>query len=135
MAQELGPLRERFRRASLAWHHLLGFDEPSPTSVSVRHKRHPSSVDHARRDRWLTFRTIDPLLLLRQVYGPEASFRAGQQESLRYILHDKSPLLVVLPTGAGKSLLFILPATYEGSGVSIIIVPLLALQEDFVRRY
>jgi superfamily II DNA helicase RecQ len=38
-----------------------------------------------------------------------------------------SPILAIMPTGSGKSLLFILPASYEFSGTTIVVMPLLAL--------
>ncbi|RPB08129.1 P-loop containing nucleoside triphosphate hydrolase protein, partial [Morchella conica CCBAS932] len=43
-----------------------------------------------------------------------------------------SPLLVVLPTGGGKSILFEGPA--KKGGVSIVIVPLIALRADLNKR-
>ncbi|KAH0265929.1 hypothetical protein KCU91_g11112, partial [Aureobasidium melanogenum] len=39
-----------------------------------------------------------------------------------------------MPTGSGKSMSFILPASYEFSGTTIVVVPLLALQEDMLSR-
>ena len=44
-------------------------------------------------------------------------------------------LIVVLPTGAGKSVLFLLPAVPPlDTGVSVVIVPFVALIGDLVRR-
>jgi superfamily II DNA helicase RecQ len=40
----------------------------------------------------------------------------------------------VLPTSAGKSILFILPAVIENTGISIIVVPFVALMDDLVIR-
>lgn len=45
-----------------------------------------------------------------------------------------SPILAVMPTGSGKSLSFILPASYEFSGTTVVVVPLLALQQDMLSR-
>lgn len=39
-----------------------------------------------------------------------------------------------MPTGAGKSILFMLPAFVGVGGVSIVVVPLLALRIDLVTR-
>ena len=39
-----------------------------------------------------------------------------------------------MPTGSGNSLSFILPASYEFSGTTIVVVPLLALQLDIHSR-
>jgi superfamily II DNA helicase RecQ len=40
-----------------------------------------------------------------------------------------------MPTGSGKSLTFMLLAYYSPGGVTIVIVPLTALEGDMVRRY
>jgi superfamily II DNA helicase RecQ len=40
----------------------------------------------------------------------------------------------VLPTGAGKSILFILPAVIQDTGTSIVVVPFIALMDDLVAR-
>ncbi|THW31342.1 hypothetical protein D6C81_07246 [Aureobasidium pullulans] len=39
-----------------------------------------------------------------------------------------------MPTSSGKSLSFILPASYEFSGTTLVVTPLLALQQDMLRR-
>lgn len=43
-------------------------------------------------------------------------------------------VVVILPTGAGKSLLFMLPCTLPDAGVTILIVPLVSLHRDILRR-
>jgi superfamily II DNA helicase RecQ len=50
------------------------------------------------------------------------------------VLDKQTPLVVVLPTGVGKSLLFMLPSLFEGAGVTVVIVPYRALVEDLLRR-
>lgn len=63
-----------------------------------------------------------------------------QQEALMAVVRGVSPLIVVLPTGAGKSLLFMAPAltdTPDGwgrLGVTILIVPSRALIQDTIVR-
>jgi len=47
---------------------------------------------------------------------------------------DSSPLRVVLGTGTGKGLLAQLPALVNPTETAILIVPLVALREDFIRR-
>ena len=50
------------------------------------------------------------------------------------VLEKQTPLIVVLPTGGGKSLLFTLPACVEEPGVTVVVVPYRALIEDLVER-
>ncbi|EOA84448.1 uncharacterized protein SETTUDRAFT_57081, partial [Exserohilum turcica Et28A] len=71
---------------------------------------------------------------LQQVLGKQdVGFRSIEQEQALYAVLDKqTPLVVVLPTGGGKSLLFTLPACIEESGVTVVVVPYRALIEDLV---
>jgi superfamily II DNA helicase RecQ len=43
-------------------------------------------------------------------------------------------VVAILPTGAGKSLLFMLPCTLPGAGITILVVPLVSLYVDMLRR-
>jgi superfamily II DNA helicase RecQ len=62
-------------------------------------------------------------------------FRSIEQEQALYAVLDKqTPLVVVLPMGGGKSLLFALPALIKGTGVTVVIVPYKALIVDLVGR-
>ena len=64
---------------------------------------------------------------LRDRFGHE-SFRPGQEEAIRGILAGRDAL-VVLPTGAGKSLMYQLPAVLQ-RGLTVVISPLSALMKD-----
>jgi superfamily II DNA helicase RecQ len=65
--------------------------------------------------------------LLRSVFG-FARFRANQEEVCRAAIEGRD-LLLVMPTGAGKSLCYQLPAIARG-GTALVISPLIALMED-----
>jgi RecQ family ATP-dependent DNA helicase len=65
--------------------------------------------------------------LLRSVFG-FAGFRAGQEAVCRAAI-DGRDLLLVMPTGAGKSLCYQLPSIARG-GTALVISPLIALMED-----
>jgi len=66
---------------------------------------------------------------LREIFGHE-TLRPGQAEATQAVL-DGHDVLLVLPTGAGKSLAYQLPAVLV-DGPTIVISPLLALQRDQV---
>lgn len=62
-------------------------------------------------------------------------YKSPQQgEALRAVLRCQSPLIVVLPTGGGKSLLFMLPAILEPYGTTVVIVPFISLAQDLLNR-
>jgi len=67
--------------------------------------------------------------LLRQRFG-HATFRAGQRPVVDHIVSGEDAL-VVMPTGAGKSLCYQLPALALG-GTTLVVSPLLALMKDQV---
>jgi superfamily II DNA helicase RecQ len=50
------------------------------------------------------------------------------------IMLGKEQVVTVLPTGAGKSLLFMLPCMLPDAQVTILIVPLVSLRGDLLRR-
>ncbi|MBB3771751.1 ATP-dependent DNA helicase RecQ [Angulomicrobium tetraedrale] len=66
---------------------------------------------------------------LAEVFGFDR-FRPGQQDVVDAVLAGV-PTLAVMPTGAGKSLCYQLPALVFG-GLSIVISPLIALMDDQV---
>ncbi len=67
------------------------------------------------------------LAILRERFGHDA-FQAGQWEPIRAVL-EKRDALVVMPTGAGKSLIYQLPALML-PGLTIVVSPLIALMKD-----
>jgi ATP-dependent DNA helicase RecQ len=69
--------------------------------------------------------------LLQSVFG-FARFRANQEAVCRAAI-DGHDLLLVMPTGAGKSLCYQLPAIALG-GTALVISPLIALMEDQVAK-
>jgi ATP-dependent DNA helicase RecQ len=66
---------------------------------------------------------------LGKVFGFE-NFRPGQQAPIKALLDGKN-IFCVMPTGAGKSLIFQIPALV-GSGLTIVVSPLIALMQDQV---
>lgn len=62
------------------------------------------------------------------------TLRSVQSEGLQAIQRGDSKIVVVMPTGAGKSMLFMLPAFIGVGGVTIVIVPFLPLRREMERR-
>ena len=76
---------------------------------------------------------IDPRSVLREVYG-YAEFRTGQADAITAVL-DGRDAVVLLPTSAGKSICYQLPAialARAGRGTTIVVSPLIALMVDQV---
>ena len=73
--------------------------------------------------------TPSPLAILQDVFG-HPGFRPGQAEVIGAIL-DNRHVLAVMPTGAGKSLCFQVPALVRG-GLTVVVSPLVALMQDQV---
>lgn len=64
-----------------------------------------------------------------------STFKSSEQmEGILAVLKEEPLLSVVLPTGGGKSLLFMLPAAIEKEGVTVVIVPFISLVNDLIDR-
>ena len=143
---------EAFRPLSTMWHRFLGLDgkqEEAQTSDatylarSAATKRGRSGYDGAhlcrggvaapvqRDEKQTAIRKA-----MQQVLGQQdVGFRSVEQEqALQAVLEGQTPLVVVLPTGGGKSLLFSVPACMDDAGVTVVVVPFRALITDLVSR-
>jgi ATP-dependent DNA helicase RecQ len=75
----------------------------------------------------------EPRAVLREVYGHE-EFRVGQADAIDAVLRGRDAV-VLLPTSAGKSICYQVPAialAREGRGTTLVISPLIALMVDQV---
>lgn len=70
---------------------------------------------------------MNPEKVLKKVYGYD-EFRPGQKQVIDLVL-KKQNVLAVMPTGAGKSLCYQVPALMN-SGVTLVISPLISLMKD-----
>jgi superfamily II DNA helicase RecQ len=83
--------------------------------------------------RWKMMRLVDVDGELKKLLGEQATFRSVQKPAIQAIMQHKSPVVAIMGTGAGKSVLFMLPASVS-SGVTIVVVPLVALRFDMKER-
>jgi ATP-dependent DNA helicase RecQ len=77
----------------------------------------------------LSPKNLMPHEVLRDVFGFEA-FRPGQEDIIQ-TLSNGEHVLAVMPTGAGKSLCYQVPALARG-GLAIVVSPLVALMQNQV---
>jgi ATP-dependent DNA helicase RecQ len=126
-AGTLGELRGAFKRAPEAF---------SPATVSLlRDVGQALSAANSAAPRQLPLRRAPappgppPLEVLRDVFG-YPSFRAGQLEIIEALLAGRD-CVGIMPTGAGKSLTYQIPARVLG-GTTLVVSPLIALMKDQV---
>ena len=73
--------------------------------------------------------------VIREMY--EASFKwrsEKQEEVVKTVVESVNSLIVMLPTSAGKSLTFMLPATFDDAGTTVVITPMRALANNLLKR-
>src|ERR1700712_1858487 len=132
--------REMFRLSSTDWHKFLGFvssDDGGAESALGQAKRSPWEIEAEQgrtERRWqLQQARMEPQL--QQLLGTEsAQFRGVQAAATQAIQQGQSPVIAVMPTGSGKSMLFMLPAWIAPRGTTVVVVPLIALRGDLQQR-
>lgn len=155
---------ETFRPLSEAWHGFLGLSSdaeeeertqqnPKPAERSKKRGREDpgtlcirsappklarayKKVSAANREVHKGVSTAEVKTAMQRALGQEdVSFRSKEQElAMEAVLAGQTPLVVVLPTGGGKSLLFTVPACLEDAGATIVVAPFRALVDDLVDR-
>ena len=105
----------------------VGDPEDMQSRIKAAKKRVP---DLDLPPKW-TKRLKELFAIGKEVMGIEA-FRPGQAEALDVVLKGKD-LLVVMPTGSGKSLLYQLPSLVL-PGMTVVVSPLIALIKDQIDK-
>jgi superfamily II DNA/RNA helicase len=148
---------DTFRPLCQQWHRFLAL-ESCRAEVGTKRKRQDenengSIVERPRTDVLSAFKRLKHSWEGRGSRGEEGqdrlraamqkalgkfdvSFRSDtQREALETIVAGgRRPLVVVMPTGGGKSLLFTAPACLDNTGVTIVMVPFRALINDLVDK-
>jgi superfamily II DNA helicase RecQ len=137
---ELGTMRsrEKFRKVSMQWHRFFGFGAEDRMErlgeKRVRAGIFDAEREEIRRKRFARLHRIDIRGQLKQLMGPAAEFRGLQEPVIRAVARGEWPVVQVTPTGGGKSLTFMLPAYCTPDGVTVVITPLVSLENDMVAR-
>ncbi|KFA70949.1 hypothetical protein S40288_10242 [Stachybotrys chartarum IBT 40288] len=139
---ETNERRLNFRHVSEEWHRLLGFPSATGGFGGVlrpgRKRKMPSvhyeALHEMQLARWKTLRRVNIDRELQRLYGEHARFRGKQRQAIETIMQNKSPVLVVMGTGQGKSMCFMLPAASCTGGITVVVVPLVSLLGDMMDR-
>ncbi|KAK0516098.1 hypothetical protein JMJ35_002132 [Cladonia borealis] len=87
---------------------------------------------YLRQDLW-TWPAIEQGL--KDVFGPAATVRDHtQREALQLSASWTPESIIILPTGGGKGTLYLVLSRLQAAEVTIVIVPLIALRQDLIRR-
>src|SRR5450432_4675332 len=131
--------QDMFRQVSQEWHRFLQFGSSiQGFGVKVGMKRPRSEWEHIGRE--VQFRRFKQMChvnihgKLKELMGETAEFRGSQEKTVHAIMTGQSPIVSIMATGEGKSLLFMLPAYCVSGGTTVVIIPLCSLQEDLERR-
>ncbi|KAL2201601.1 hypothetical protein CC79DRAFT_1351830 [Sarocladium strictum] len=141
---------EVFGRVSRRWHRFLNLDRAPCIALTTSRKRRASTAAKPEETLVRTpAKRPKPLLLRRPgeykgdmilaglravLRNVDAQFRSPQQEdAIRRAAARETPLVAVLPTGSGKSLVFMVPAILAGAGVTIVVAPFAELKRQLPR--
>ena len=134
-------LIRRSLRASTLWKDLWGLDVvlKGKKRRASEEAKGPAMMKKIAMGVYRPKKAWSPAALLggvRRLHGKEdMTWRSPeQQRAMTTIMSWTEQVLVILPTGSGKSLLFMLPYTLPDAGVTVLVVPLVSLRGDLLRR-
>jgi superfamily II DNA helicase RecQ len=130
--------KERFRRVSMEWHRFLGFTSSWEGALVAGQKRKRAHWEEVGQEmqmqRWRQMRAVNTQARLEALLGAGSRFRGEQEGAISAVMRGQSPVVVVMGTGGGKSMVFMLPASSVVGGTTIVIVPLVSLQGNLQER-
>jgi hypothetical protein len=122
--------RERYRRSSTGWHMFLRFG--SSELVAKMSNGMPWTPDMAeakkrREERRWDLQQVSMEAKLQEMMNHDGlQFRGEQRPSVEAVQAGHSPVVAVMPTGSGKSMLFMLPAWVSPQGMTVVVVPFIS---------
>lgn len=129
--------KEKFLNGSRAWHRLTGFKRLHPhhdsflEAVTVFDK-HSTRKWQAKFHERLEQADIEREF--RTLYGEHARLRAGQAQYLSTVFKGHPAVLIVAPTGSGKTVSFLLAAFCARGTLTVVIVPFVPLRANLAER-
>ena len=133
--------RQLFRQSSQDWHHFLAFESTCARqgkSIADGPPKVPpwvhGSAEAQIQRRYEMSRANVSEAFQHMMGDPTMQLRGMQQPVLRSIQHGESPIVAVMPTGGGKSMLFMLPVWVSRGGMTVVVLPLISLRWDMQRR-
>jgi superfamily II DNA helicase RecQ len=114
-------------------------DTPVASTSPVLSLR-PGSASTPLADQQRSELSVDTVAIERAMHqlfgdGPVRFNSREQEEGLHAVLRHETPVVVVLPTGGGKTLLAMVPALLDPEGVTIMVAPFRALVDNMVDRF
>lgn len=135
---ERGSRRVKFRVISQEWHQFVKFPSTGSSSKVSKVRPAQSFYDEAMQQMQIRRRhfmqQVNVQRELEAYMGEGSQFRGEQKKAITAIFQGRGPMLVVMGTGSGKSLLFMLPSFCIQGGTTIVVVPLQSLQTDMKDR-
>ena len=148
-------LIRRNLRASTLWKDLWGLDQllGSPAAGKKRGRGGDDNGDDYREDGAAGSQMLKKIAM--GVYRPRKKWSAAallkgarklyqddalqwrspaQERAMTVVMSWTEQVIVVMATGEGKSLLFMLPCILPDAGVTILVLPLVSLRGDLLRR-
>jgi superfamily II DNA helicase RecQ len=125
--------QRQFKKLSQIWHQFLQFPSASGYSTKATSELEKMQEKHTAA-RWHRLGQVNLHTELQKMIHSDAQFRGIQLPALQSIMARQSRVMLVMRTGGGKSLMYMLPAVCSPEGLTVVVVPLCSLQSDQARR-